>query len=129
MFGARDHRLHGAGVQSPGSTKHVEEWIGSEICQELGWLQQAGSCSAPHCILQQQQEQGMQLSERLAFGIFSYCRAARSFAQMYHFYFSYKNYVRKMKKYTNKALGVKIYSHVPKCKALGCHLGKIPLSK
>lgn len=41
-------------MQSPGSTKHVKEWIGSEVCQELGWLWQAGGCSAPHCTLQQQ---------------------------------------------------------------------------
>jgi len=34
-----------------------------------------------------------------------------------------------MKKYTNKALGVRTYCHIPECKALGCHLGKIPLSK
>lgn len=31
----------------------------------------SAGCSAPHCILQQQQERGTQLSERLAFGIFS----------------------------------------------------------
>ena len=54
MFGAWDHRLHRADMQSPGSTKHVKEWIGSEVCQELGWLWQAGGCSAPHCTLQQQ---------------------------------------------------------------------------